>query len=255
MLADASPGSLWEEIAPEQKSGAAHQLLIGGQVALKMLEGGRYALPHLVATGSAADDSATLIRIVAPSHSISRADVCEDLEAPGWFDQAFGVMRDLARADRISPGRQGDWDSDTPARSFYLGSTKSAVRVRLYEKGQEMRAKYPQAADQFSSDWVRLECQVRPSAKAKRLLSSKPAAEFWGCSAWSRKLAGELLHVDAPRVQIGTIWNPNIDLERTEYHFLLQYKSMLAQRAALEGSYEAMGAYYERMVAQMDARR
>lgn len=254
-LAERSGGE-WVEARPSERSAATHELLIGGQVHMEMFEGGRYEWPHLKAMGSVSDDAATLIRAVAPVHLVARADVCEDLEAPGWFDRAFAYMVDLAKAERVKPMRAGDWDSDHQERTFYLGATSSDVRVRLYEKGKQMRSEYPAAADQFPLDWVRVEAQVRPRHReSKRTMSLVPASEFWGCSRWSRRLSDELLGVDAPRHSIGTKWNPHKELEKTEHHFIIQYRRMIEQRAEIEGSQEAAWAYYDRLLTRERARR
>jgi hypothetical protein len=94
---------------------------------------------------------------------------------------------------------------------------------------------------------------VRPAKReAKLAMSSRPAADFWGCASWTKKLSAQLLGHDAPRLQIGSIWNPNIDLEKAEHHLMLQWRRVMARRAVLEGSYEAMGTYYEQLAQQYD---
>ncbi len=234
----------WFEQRPLKGYSRGDELISGGQVLLELHSGGQHEWPHVVATGDRADDAAAMIRAIVPNHLVSRADVCEDMQAPGWFEKAHGTMVDLAREMRVKTARQGDWDIDF-ARTFYCGSPSSAVRVRAYEKGKELIAKYgPAAASEVPKDWCRLEVQVRPAKReSKLLMASIPAQEWWGCSRWSRRLADQLLGVEAPRLAVGTKYKRLDEFERTEYHLLKQYGRVFERMKAIHGSWEAVGRH------------
>jgi hypothetical protein len=233
----------WQEVRPLRGYARAEAMYVGGAQLLAIHSGGSHEFPHVVATGSAADDAARLVRNVAPKHLVARADVCEDLQAPGWFDHAFGVMVDVALERNVKPMRQGDWDSPKPSRTMYLGSPSSAVRVRCYEKGVQLRGEYgPAAAAVIPEDWVRLEVQVRPAKREQKLMmAAVPAAEWWGCSRYSQELADRLLGVSAPRSTVGTIWRDGGDLDRALHHLVRGYANSLRNLHGLHGSWEAVG--------------
>jgi hypothetical protein len=180
---------------------------------------------------------------------VARADVCEDVEAAGWFDSAHAVMVELAKEMRVKTSRQGDWDIDF-ARTFYCGSPSSTVRVRAYEKGKELMARFGPAVDGlYSGDWCRLEVQVRPAKReAKKLMARVPAQEWWGCARWSRRLAETLLGSDAPRLVVGTKYKRLEDFERTEYHLMKQYGRVFERMKLMHGSWEAVGSHIGRNV-------
>lgn len=250
-------GGEWFDGPPRMGYGRSSELVVaGGQVVLELLFGGHHEWPHVRATGSAADDAAAMIRAAFPEHLVARADVCEDLLAPEWFDRAFGVMIDVARDRGVRPYRQGDWDSDRPARTLYLGSPSSAVRVRMYEKGRQLIQEYGQAAaDVVSEDWTRVEVQVRPAKRDHKLAMARvPAAEWWGCSGFSKDLADKLLGVEAPRLAVGAVWKGVQDLERREFNLVNQYGGLLDGLYDQEGSWQAVGTRLGRLRDRMKGR-
>jgi hypothetical protein len=246
-LQEGLDGSEWHDAKPVSGYAQAEELVQGGQVVLQLRHGGYHEWPHVQSTGAAADDAAGLIRRIAPRHLVARADVCEDVQEPGWFDKAHGVMLEVARSHRVKHLCEGDWHVD-PARTAYLGSPKSMSRIRLYEKGKEVLSKHPEAAGVVPDDWYRLEIQVRPSKReGKLLMSMVPAAEWWGCSSYGRELADRLLGADAPRLKVGTIWKAS-DLERAEYHMVRQYARVFERLREVHGSWEAVGVHLGRCV-------
>jgi hypothetical protein len=246
-------GGEWREGKPRQGYGRCEVLDSDGGQLLEMLYGGHHEWPHVVATGPPAHDAAEALRRVAPGHLVARADACEDLMAPGWFDVAFGVALDVARECRVKPMRAGDWDSDRPARTLYLGAPSSTVRVRLYEKGAEMRQKLGAVGSEIPADWTRLEVQVRPSKSPTKALFSMidDPMEWFGASSHSKKLAERLLGVDAPRLTAGTQYRA-ADLERAEWHLVRQYGKLIDHLVERSGSPEALG---RRLVAMRERSR
>lgn len=252
-LQDQLAGSVWSDSKPRQGYSRSATLVHGGQVVLELLDGGQHEWPHVVATGGVADSAARVIRAVAPRHFVSRADVCEDVAAPGWFESAFGVMVEVAKARRVKPLRQGDWDSDNPARTLYLGAPSSVVRVRLYEKGKQLIQEFPEARGEVPTDWCRLEVQVRPAKREdKRIMALVEPELLWGCSRFSKDLADKLLATDAPRLAVGTIWKGGLDFERAEYHMIRQYARVFKHLRVAHGSAEAVGRHIYRCLDDHD---
>jgi DNA relaxase NicK len=246
-------GGEWRDGRPRQGYGRCRELHSDGGQVLEMLYGGQHEEPHVVSTGPNAHAVAAALRQVAPRHSVARADVCEDVVAPGWFDQAFGVALEVARECRVRPFRAGDWDSDSPARTLYLGSPSSAVRVRLYEKGAEMRQKLGVMAREIPAEWTRLEVQVRPSKGVQKRMFSMvdDPLQWFGASRYSQRLAERLLGVDPPRLPAGTQYRAE-NLERAEWFLVRQYGRLIDRLVELSGSPEAFG---RRLVAMRERAR
>jgi hypothetical protein len=245
-LQTALPGSSWADC--KQLSGFAkgEELMYEGQGLLKMNYGGHNPFPNLVADGAPAQLAADLIRKVSPAHLVSRADACVDVDQAGWFEKTFAVMVDLVDAHRVKPQHNGDWITQDGGRTFYLGAPSSPTRVRLYEKGKQLRNKFPEAADSFPDTWCRLEIQVRPAKRDKKMMLASVAPEaFWGCSAYSQELAYRVLDADTPRLKVGTVWRAS-ELERAEYYLLRQYERAFRAMYDRLGSWEAVGTHIGR---------
>lgn len=127
-------------------------------------------------------------------HRVTRVDACADFDRLGAFEELLGPCLEVKKAHRLKGSKAGDWD-DFPedGRTLYLGSTASAVRVRLYEKGKQ-----PEYRHLDKPNWARVEVQARPAKDSKDEYSRLSPLEVWGASGWTRELAGKVLaqHVD-----------------------------------------------------------
>lgn len=130
----------------------------------------------------------------AYEHRVTRADACADFDRLGAFEELLKPCLQVKKEHRLKGSKAGDWD-DFPedGRTLYLGSTASAVRVRLYEKGKQ-----PEYRHLDKPNWARVEVQARPAKEAKTEFSKLSPIEIWGASAWTRELASKVLqqHVD-----------------------------------------------------------
>lgn len=239
-------GLVWEPTRPHGGYGHAESVYSSGEEVFKFLYGGAHQWPHLVASGATANEVASVIRRVTPVHLVSRADVRDDIEDGAFFDRAYPVMVEIAKARGVRVTPDGDWFTDRHlGRTLYMGAKDSAVRVRMYEKGFEQLAKHGNAARVagVSENWVRCEIQVRPTKRAAKLqLAEVPADQFWGCSRFAQDIADELLGVEVERVNIGTVYRVS-DLERAEMYMLRQYAAVLRRVKEREGSWEAVGRW------------
>jgi DNA relaxase NicK len=130
----------------------------------------------------------------AYSHRVTRVDACADFDESGAFEALLGPCIEVKKAHRLKGSKAGDWD-DFPedGRTLYLGSTASAVRVRLYEKGKQPEYRHLQR-----DNWARIEVQARPAKEHKSEFAHLSPADVWGASTWTRELAARVLaeHID-----------------------------------------------------------
>jgi hypothetical protein len=158
--------------------------------------GGENPLPFFVSSGQAAVDGASFCRSAYPEHRVSRLDVAVDTIEAGGFDRITGIIEPIARAARCAVLFVGDPDpSQKRGRTVYFGSKSSDVRIVVYEKGLEQRAKGDLSA---SERWVRIELRVRPRKDRKALTASLTASEAWGLAGWSRRVADEVMGTVVP---------------------------------------------------------
>lgn len=187
--------------------------------------------PHVQGSGEAAPIVADYLRGLPYSHYVARCDSAEDYTAPGAFDVLAGLCLTVADQHRIRVLHQGDWHRGLDGRTVYLGAPTSPTRVRCYEKGLQVGG---------DPNHVRVELQVRPKARARSLLAVSQPVEVWGCSAWSRDLAGRLSMPDVEKIRVGTSWRAP-DEQRARYSLVRQYGRVLTSWANDLGGWEQLG--------------
>lgn len=167
------------------------------------------------------------VRLLAAQGAAARAtrlDSAIDVFG-GDFDQLAGLVESAAKRPKNgAPVRSFErWDSPT-GRTLYVGSRAAAVRVRVYEKGREQRAK---GNDDAPLDWVRLELQWRPSGVKRTAALDFTPAEIWGASAWTADVARQLLHDDVQHVE----GSPELTSFEQSYQWLCKSAAGVFQRA------------------------
>mgnify|MGYP001153684155 CR=1 FL=1 len=171
------PNADWRPDRPNNGYQFADALYIGSRRVLLACYGGNQDTCNLLSTSS--DGIALHAALVAWGGGFkpTRFDSCIDWEEPGLFDTLSSSLIEFAKEKDLLVNHQGDW-SRGKSRTLYIGSARSPVQIRLYEKGYEM-----QGMDTTRPNWVRLEVQVRP-AKKRRVAASawKPADAF--CCGW-----------------------------------------------------------------------
>lgn len=261
VLSDSIAGE-WEPI-----SGARHGFHyaeglrgLDGNIAVRMLHGGNGDLPHVYASGDDTDAFVPIIRREFPDrHKVSRLDAAFDFDSgPGTWDRLYGLHLGVAmgervdgdtrkRASKVRTGQMGDWVHAEKGRTFYLGSRKSAVLVRLYEKGVQLREIAGSThKHEVSPDLVRMECQVRPDGPAKLKAATATPREVFGYSEWSRELFRRVDGSDVERVHIRE--RRDSDHERALNWMAQQYENHLVQLAADLGGWEAIGQDIRRRI-------
>lgn len=141
--------------------------------------------------GQRTQDFVPKLRLEVPDHECTRVDSCVDFDRPGAWDDLLGVLLRVKADERLKGEKRGDWDYPEDGRTMYLGATTSPVRCRLYEKGKQ-----PGYRSAGRENWVRLEAQVRPQKTARKAYSTISAAEVWGGSRWTKKIAAEAFSLE-----------------------------------------------------------
>jgi hypothetical protein len=210
--------------------------------------GGTHEYPHAQVTSDWAQPGAELIRARFPEHSVSRLDVREDFAEPDAFDSIQAQLLEVASAYRVQVGTAGDHLLTLKGRTVYLGSTKSAVRMRLYDKAAEMESKVhlPMGLDKrayfgIPEHLTRLEAQIRPATKAAKsaFASIEPVAAL-GSAPWMRDVWKGVMGLDLEAVQVRRGYRQGDD-ERAYAYLLGQYGAVLRRMCQDLGSWECVG--------------
>jgi hypothetical protein len=182
------------------------------------------------------------LRETVPDHRCTRVDSCADLEAPGLWDELLPVVMSIKREFRLRGERRGDWDFPEDGRTQYLGAPSSAVRARMYEKGKQPEYRYL-----GRSDWVRVECQVRPEKEAKTTYARAGAMEVWGASPFTRKLAARVLEAQVGALPPYALRREN-QRDRALRFMCLQYGAHLLSLKDDLGDWKAVGMTLREMI-------
>lgn len=234
-----------------------------GRTVATLLHGGNGDIPHTFASSDTAHKFAEIIRREWPDrHRVSRVDAALDFDGPGTWDKLLSLCEGIAsgervegdlrrRASKVRTNQMGDWFHGEHGRTFYLGSFKSAVLVRLYEKGIQLREDAARRGvtrdDDFTDDAVRLEVQVRPDGDSKRLAATATPLEVFGYADWSRELLRRLRGVnDIQRVHIKE--RRDSDTERAMQWMAHQYAGPILEEVQRLGGWEALGRDLRRRI-------
>jgi hypothetical protein len=178
-------------------------------------------------------------------HRVTRVDACADFDESGAFEALLGPCIEVKKAHRLKGSKAGDWD-DFPedGRTLYLGSTASAVRVRLYEKGKQPEYRHLQR-----ENWARIEVQARPAKEHKSEYSHLSPADVWGASTWTRELAARVLaeHIDPHPA--GTTYRLT-ERDRALQWMCKQYGLHLVSLAQDLGGWDCLGLTLGEMISE-----
>jgi hypothetical protein len=192
---------------------------------------------------------------------LTRADVCFD-----WEDESDVValapslrrsVEDSVSFERGRPpqwDQRGDWNSiqgRLRGCTLYMGAASSSVRVRLYDKGAELKGRGIDASDKLR----RVEVQVRASSKAEKIAWALNTPEmFWTISVSVRAVAS---HLAVPfQGSMVRVPSPPADLERLKTLASVQYGDAIAAlaRDLATGATSAVGLV-DLLVAEIEKRR
>lgn len=200
------------------------------------------SLVMLEVKGERTPEVVEALRGELPVHRCTRVDSCVDMDEPGAWERLLSEVLAVKERFKLRGERRGDWDYPEDGRTQYLGSRKSAVQVRLYEKGKQPELRH---LERF--DLVRLEAQVRPAKEARDVYAHLTPAEVWGASPFTRELAGRVLEAAVKPAPAGTIWKPS-QRDKALSWMCQQYGPHLVSLAQDLGGWDCLGLTLGEMV-------
>jgi len=193
----------------------------------EVLHGGRNQHPCVEASGCMAPIVASVLREHG-AHYASRVDVAVDRAGPALFEDWRALCVRLSKAYGLSL-RVIEAPTDPDAGStVYLGSRKSEVFLRVYQKGlktagdEGLARPIPEAYRQ----WVRAEVEFKPDKKpGKHAAAIMEPNAYWGVTEWLSQFAQEALSMYAEPVNLRERRESNHD--RAMRWMVAQYRSHL----------------------------
>lgn len=248
-LLDGLRGGLGAEVR-EMKRGMhgyrqGFELLRDGCVVARALAGGTNVHPHAFASGEDAVEFARIVRANWPDHRVTRMDTAVDFDGAGDWERVTALALELADELGLKVGHAGDWHRGEDGRTLYIGSRKSAVFLRIYEKGKQL----PESG---RPNWVRCEVVVRPEGDSRLAAAASTATAAWGYAAWTQEFARRLLGVDVERVAI-SLRRPADD-EKAMETVMEQYWRVFERQAGVHGGWEGLGRELGRLHREMRMR-
>ncbi len=217
----------------------AYDVMLGSRVLAAVFYGGgaQGEGVHVSATGSEALWWSKLCR-AKWEHQVTRVDAAEDYSTEGSFDVLTGLAGAVAKERGLRTFNVGDWLQGIGGRTLYVGSIKSAARVRVYEKGKEYASR---GVAGVSPHWARIEGTFRPRRRPGRIaLAAAQPMECFGLAAWTRDLAERLNGFALEKIE-DVRWEASED-DRAYAWCIRQYGQVLVRRMLALGSWEAVGA-------------
>lgn len=146
--------------------------------------------------GETSPELARVVRRHFPTHTVARADVCEDYDAPGAFERLVELVRDL-KGPRVDSGFVRLPDDPEKGRTWTAGVRGAVGMIRVYESG-----KMRERAHLGRPDLARLELECRPHYADQKAAAAKMSpGEFWGLTAWTHRVGEAVTRVDLPRYE------------------------------------------------------
>jgi hypothetical protein len=205
------------------------------------------------ASSEAAAPLARALRATFPDHEVTRCDAAQDFDGPGTWDRLSGLLLGMADERGLSIDQNGDWYRGRDGRTLYVGSRRSAVFLRLYEKGKQLRAIGAPGAESVSPDLVRVELQSRPEGGSRGFAAACGPMETFGFAVWAQEAARLVFGADVARVSLKPVRDS--DDERAFRAMAEQYSGVLGRLADDRGSFDALWIDLERRVRSVLARK
>lgn len=210
-----------------------------------ILHGGSNGHPNVEASGQNAPALAAMLR-AGGEHRVTRCDIAVDLHGDGLFKQLRRRAHRIARDNGIACREVRNPTDASKGETVYLGSRKSAVFARIYEKGKAERTAYLEDGEgvygngqasvygnvpaEVLDSWVRVELEVKPQKEMKAVAARLEPHQFWGISAWTQRLAQEVLDMAADPIPFHP--RRTASDERAFRFMCAQYRNLLRRRAA-----------------------
>lgn len=205
-----------------------------------VLAGGPNGDPNVMASGTACDAFVPVVRELWPEHRVTRADVAEDFQGEGSFETLEAVCRStLSKHPRVK-GWAYVPDDPAEGRSYNMGSVTSDVRMRLYDKSAERRAKLPPERHcEVPENVTRLEVVVKPRKDWREHAAKMPVEVFWGFAGWTAEVAARAMQLEVQRIAMQG--GRESDHDRAMRYLIAQYGPTLVRMFEDHGDWKAVG--------------
>lgn len=236
---------------PDKPYEVGYELSRGEIKFLKVSHGGVNEGMFLKASGHNAPEFSDFLKKYYPIHSVSRVDSAIDFDDPEAFSILYEQAKHVAAKYRLKFNQLGDWRSESEregGRTIQIGSRKSPVFIRIYEKGYEQLEK--NSDENVSLDWVRLELELKPANKeAKRFISEATPRQVLSINEWVRELTAAMGDHDILPIKVGTAHRKS-DLHRSYSHMVKQYGSTIEKIVSdtLEGDWSLLSEYIQNSI-------
>lgn len=218
-----------------------------------VLHGGPNGHPNVEASGSVyAPRLAALLRANG-EHRVTRCDVAVDLFGEGLFERLRDMAGHIADEHGLSCRDVTDRDR-TKGDTRYIGSRKSPVFARIYEKGKAGGQTAAKVELDQLRHWVRIELEIKPQKAMKEKAARLEPEQFWGVSPWTLDLAKGALAMDAQPIPFTPRRNTND--ERAFAHCMEQYGETFRRlcQAKYQGDQDAFLEAIRRRVFEQGAK-
>lgn len=230
------------EDGPPVRFYARNTLLLApeGHRLLSVRHGGQNHHPFVECKGEASAAVSEALRGTF-DHCPSRIDSAYDLSGPDVMRELYDMARQFERERGVKFDLEGA-AIDNPDRgtTVYLGSRKSQVYVRIYQKGLKTAHELGLCGDAIPDElrhWVRVEIELKPDKRPARMKAARlsPAA-VWGCSPWASDFAKHALSIDAERVHMNE--RRESDQDKRMRFLVSQYGPTILEQVERLGSWD-----------------
>lgn len=132
-------------------------------------------------------NSGELKKIIHDNYSkyeTTRIDIKLDLDGAHTFDVLAQQLFTLAKQKNLKVNMVGDWKFKKSGRTLYIGSRASVYYLRLYEKHLQPNF----LPDDFNTEIVRLEVEIKPHKKFRFACSDYSLIELLGSCDWVKNI-------------------------------------------------------------------
>lgn len=188
------------------------------------------------ASGDQAHEFSQHVRQNFKDHLLIRADVALDYCDKDAWDRLYGLSTETADLFRLKVDHRGDFHRGEAGRTFYIGSRKSPVFNRIYEKGIQTGG---------DPHHVRSELEFKPKNEKARVAYSKATpGQMLLASNWSSHFYGILTGIQGLKLApAGTVRKLTND-EKSFLHMMKQYGPLLGRMLAdRSGDYSEFGLH------------
>lgn len=199
---------------------------------------------NVTSSGEEAPVLAEALKGLGLSYGVTRVDSCADWIEEGCFDSLSSHLMRFAKDNGITINQQGDWVRGQ-ARTLYLGSPQSPIRICLYEKGYQLGGDAPR-------DWTRLEVRVKPKGEHRAAVAAWSPSDVFA-AGWVSDALAVLGWNDLEKRAVGTVWKPSDD-ERSRSVLCRQYGAVMERWASEVGGWDRLGESFKDLMTELRRR-